>query len=200
MQQENYKGALQEICQKHKIKFPDYQSVRDAKTSWWSSTVVVFGQIHQGESSKRKVDAEASAAKVALACREAPTSPLAKRDRHQDICFLVDLENMQLAVDDLIAAGVMMIYAFSSVASSLATKKWPDVKHYVSRSSRQDASDILLLIKLYKFSKTKSHVKLFIIITKDHIGKTIEDVAMLDEKIPVRCYPSVMLALEKLHE
>jgi len=184
----NYKGRLQELCQKRHIEIPIYTTEKLPSASHiplFQSTIItqllevpVWGQI-----SGTKKSAENSAAHEALKIIEVEFEQKKFIWTGKPMAILIDIENQAKALDHIlnhfdVTQSNIMIFVFLSEYSALIhslPESSENIKIITCKSYRQDAADTLLILETGKLLSENTFDQ-FMIISQDHFAKTLEEI------------------------
>ena len=182
----SYKNALQEYCQKSKLPLPRYETNKvecgDGNSYMWMTTLYISEELRvepiRGGIEKTKVEAEQSAARLALQFLDVKEAAIPKLVVLRSTAILIDGENCPRAYESLLRelGDGYTIYTFASAghpALSRTNRGSSDLLIAVP-SSRKDAVDISMSIHLGMYIAQGSFSR-YIIITKDHFGACIPE-------------------------
>ena len=187
------KNLLQEFCQERKIPLPKYTTEKlesPAHLPEFISQVEIDGmKYHSDKSYSSKRAAELSVAGVALASIQTKTEENKKIYQGESVAILVDLENQPSIVDKLVQKvnlneSNLEILVFVSGNSHLIDKEWESKKiiKCMIPSVRSDAADTYMIFKVGQLVQQKAYTK-FIIVSRDHFAKTLEEILILEKVI-----------------
>jgi len=186
-----HKNLLQEYCQKRKLAIPQYntRNVEGTDETYavypyvWMSTVTLslpgdpFGK-YTGGIEKTKVEAEQSAAGLALSFLQQSEASQPKLTTKTSTAIFIDGENCPKAYEPLFKelgdGYTMCTFASTGHPASLRESLGSSDILLTVPSSRKDAVDIAMAIHLGVCIE-RNFMRRYIIITKDHFGACIPE-------------------------
>lgn len=182
----NYKNILLEHCQKNKIEFPLLCSKNIGQKPHlpiWYSMTDFNGESFEGEVKKTKIDAEQSLCQKILEGISLPiekNSLLKKVKLSKNIALIVDLENnFNYESMENIYATYENLHMIGICSRNLNLKKEPSFEKMVVKSIAKDSADIAIVIKIIQLIINQKFDQI-VLLTRDHFGKTLEEVVNSD--------------------
>ena len=173
------KNQLQEYYQKLHLDVPSYSTEAyggKSNAPFWRSTVTLYDKsIFVGNVQKTKINAEKSAAFIALSTLL--LKPIKSIIEHQYInktVMLIDVENMpkffnEIPIHDLNNPN-LTVYGFIGMHHSLVDKmNHPKMIKIISPSTRADGTDTCMQVYVGMLL-TRALYDHYIIVTRDHFG------------------------------
>ena len=185
-----YKNQLLEYFQKNKIDFPIFDTKKvggEDHNPLWQSTVKYGDFIVVSDICKNKIEAEQSVSKKIL--HEYPPliiynpnlkHPIKKVKLTKNIALIVDLENnFNYESMENIYATYENLYMIGICSRNLNMKKEPTFEKMVVKSIAKDSADVAIIIFIMTLMKPKQFSEI-VLLTRDHFGKTLEEVVNSD--------------------
>lgn len=180
------KNQIQEFCQKRGLSMPKYLTTRlpsPAHQPEFVSKLAFNNSTFEGEIASSKRRAELSAAEIALQSLEEEKITQQIVYDGPPVLILVDLENQPRAVEqlqeriNLDASTNIYILVFVSKISHLSEQVWDNerIKKHIVPSVRSDAADTYMIFMAGLWSTDLSY-RNFIIMSRDHFAKTLEEI------------------------
>lgn len=180
-----YKNILLEYCQKNKIAFPKFDSKNIGQKPHipiWYSMANFNGESFEGEVKKTKIDAEQSVCQKILEGISLPieNQPIKKVKLSKNIALIVDLENnFNYESMENIYATYENLHMIGICSRNLNLKKEPSFEKLVVKSIAKDSADIAIIVFIMTLMKPKQFDEI-VLLTRDHFGKTLEEVLNSD--------------------
>jgi hypothetical protein len=212
MDNTNYKGLLQEYCQKKQLPLPiyDFDKVNDM---WKAKLSLPFSdEIYYGECEQTKIKSAQNVAKKAYNIistldtkiydiqpkEQYPLNYIVKTSANKPIYILVDFENVpQIDLLEIFAKKHpdIILLTFASVNHSKCS-----LVDYIVPTTTKDATDHFIGLYMGMLIQAIQEKLLIIVITKDHFGEIFEIIynKLNDPRITVKHFTNQNLTIKYL--